>query len=516
MSEKGPKPTVNSGMPDDPVEPSGPSYGVQPRTGGEDDMDATGKYLLLGVPQFAKDPISGNLMTSYLRLGASSSTWQQDPGGWLAEKIHLHGPPGAHLDPAQMADMAKTEGKAVLNLENISVGEERDPGRVFIDDDRDRVKGAAHGLDKAERVRQSKALHTRGGWRDHSDGNRISTTYGDKVEVVRGNYKMIVLGRQDDPTASSGWDASGQHIQDWGYTMPGASIRVEESTNYTDAAGNHVWHLQNTTEGVVQSSNFAGDFFTYQWGKKKWDFLGSEKPVEKGPNGFPRHNPHVLSKVWASRIESYTGSPLWPIGTDYPGISIREEKWALSTAALTNVAGLIDETTVAGSTRSNTTVNGDVNETTNVTGSVTSSTTVVANVTDTTSVTGTIKSTTTAGATNDITTVGAASSVSTTGVASDIAITGAALNVAVTGAQLDVSLTGIHVEASLTPLHLALEIAAAIEIFIGGKIDVQLGGLLEVRAGIKREIGSMDDRTKATIDDKAALYSIKAARIDLG
>ena len=40
-------------------------------------------------------------------------------------------------------------------------------------------------------------LHTKGGWRDHSDGNRITTTYGDKVEVIRGNYKMIVLGRQD-------------------------------------------------------------------------------------------------------------------------------------------------------------------------------------------------------------------------------------------------------------------------------------------------------------------------------
>jgi hypothetical protein len=214
MSEKGPKPTVNSGMPDDPVEPPGPEYAVQPRTGGEDDMAAAGKYLLIGVPQFATDPISGNLMTSYLRLGASSSTWQQDPGGWLAEKIHLHGPPGGHLDPAQMADMAKTEGKLVQNLENVTTGEDRDPGRVFIDDDRDRVGGVAHGLDKAERVRQSQALHTRGGWRDHSDGNRITTTYGDKVEVVRGNYKMIVLGRQDDPEASAGWDASGQHIQD--------------------------------------------------------------------------------------------------------------------------------------------------------------------------------------------------------------------------------------------------------------------------------------------------------------
>ncbi len=506
MGDNDPKPTVSSGMPDDPVDPPGPEYPVQPRTGGEDDMNAVGKYLLFGVPQFAVDPISGNLMTSYLRLGASSSTWEQDPGGWLAAKIHLHGPPGGHLDPAQMADMALTEGKLVKNLENITVGEDRDEGHVFIDDDRNRVHNVAHGLDKAERVRQSSALHTRGGWRDHSDGNRISTTYGDKVEVVRGNYKMIVMGRQDDPESSSGWDASGQHIQDWGYTMPGASVRVEESSTLKDADGNNVWHLQNTTEGVVQSSNNAGDFFTYQWGNKKWDFVGSEKPVEKGPNGYPRQNPHILGKTWASRIENYTGSPLWPIGTNYAGISIREETWALSTASLTNVAGLISETTIAGSTTSSTTVVGSVSETTTVGGSVV----------ETTTITGGVTSTTTAATTSDTTIVGAASAISTTGVSSDIAITGAALNVAVTGAQLDVGLTGIHLEASLTAVHLALEIAAAIEIFIGAKIDVQVGAFLEVKAGVKQEIGSLHDRTTATIDDKATLYSVKAGRIDLG
>ena len=37
----------------------------------------------------------------------------------------------------------------------------------------------------------------------------MSTTYGDKVEVVRGNYRMIVLGRQDDPSMSAVSDVSG-------------------------------------------------------------------------------------------------------------------------------------------------------------------------------------------------------------------------------------------------------------------------------------------------------------------
>jgi len=34
-------------------------------------------------------------------------------------------------------------------------------------------------------------------WRDHTDGNRITTTGGDKVEVIGGNYFLVVRGRQE-------------------------------------------------------------------------------------------------------------------------------------------------------------------------------------------------------------------------------------------------------------------------------------------------------------------------------
>src|SRR5437870_3416495 len=81
---------------------------------------------------------------------------------------------------------------------------------------------AGHAYSPAERKTYSEWLHGRGGWRDHSDGNRITTTYGDKVEVVRGNYRMLVLGRQNDAALASGWDASGNNIQDFSpATMPG-------------------------------------------------------------------------------------------------------------------------------------------------------------------------------------------------------------------------------------------------------------------------------------------------------
>jgi hypothetical protein len=504
-----PKPTMSSGMPADPAEVPGPEYKVQPRSGGEDDMAAAGKYLLIGVPQFAKDPITGNLMTSYLRLGASSSTWEQDPGGWLAAKIHEHGPPGGHMNPANLADQAQTDGKATEGIPVDTTGEVRNADHVFIDDDRNRVSGVPHDLPKEERVRQSRVIHTRGGWRDHSDGNRITTTYGDKIEVIRGNYKKIVLGRQDEVTSGAGWDVSGQIIQDFAYMMPGASVRVEESSSYKDLAGKDVWHLQNTAENIVQSTNSAGDFFDYKWGNKHWSFTGSDSPPEGGtdPNtGYPRQNPHILEKTWAHRIEGYTGSSAWRIGKDYDGTSIAEETWAVSTSALTDVSDKIEETTNAGSVESTTTVQGTVSETTTVRDSVT----------ETTTVTNTITSSTTAAATVETTVVGAATSSTVVGVEADVTIKGAGIDVTVVGVQADVTVAGIQAEVTLNPIHVSLEIAALLDIFIGGKIDIQLGGLLEIKAGWKREIGEMHDKTSAKITNTAALYKVTAARIELG
>ena len=63
---------------------------------------------------------------------------------------------------------------------------------------------------KDYRTLESSQLHTKGGWRDHTDGNRITTTRGDKIEVIRGNYKLIVLGRQDQSKPKlAGMDISG-------------------------------------------------------------------------------------------------------------------------------------------------------------------------------------------------------------------------------------------------------------------------------------------------------------------
>lgn len=321
--------------------------------GGTETHRKPGKYLLLSVPEFAADPLdAGNLMTSYLRLGASHATGHEAAHDKeLFEKIPLSNPSGGHLTPAG----TPVDGAA------------EDPKGVFVDDQRERGTMPGHNLTPDQRAEYSRWLHGRGGWRDHSDGNRISTTWGDKVEVVRGNYRMLVLGRQSDEAQASGWDASGNHVQDFAPgTMPGASVRVE----YEQKFGG-VWHLQNTTEGVIQSSNFAGDFYQYWWGDKHENTIGQEvtpdPAIVPGNPPVPRTNPNLRSKTWAESIDSQTGSALRPVPwmeerkwansiKSYTGSSARRvstmvtETYAKSIEEKTDCAGTIDTKTFAGAT----------------------------------------------------------------------------------------------------------------------------------------------------------------------
>lgn len=378
------------------------------KSGGEDDVTSRGKYLLISVPDFAEDPLNpGRMMTSYLRIGAASTTWWNDPGGNLAAVVNLAGPaggrgapPGSPLldnydasdgsssnlttaDPRQVTIgtwSSDTSGGAVgggvgdgagggggdaraggvggdgdvLALQEQQHRELVSARRMrptFVDDQRLRDGSTSpHQLSEAERINESSYLHSRGGWRDHSDGNRITTTYGDKVEVIRGNYKLMVMGRQDDPTKAAGLDISGQHIQDYAYTWP-AFHRVE----WAQDPYSGVWHQQSSTDGAVVTENFGGDIYEHKWGNHHHSTIGQENPVEKDDNGRPRGNPHIIEKTWAKRIESYTGSAAYRIP------SITEETWADKITSLTDASSTSETTRVSGAITSDTTA-GSISE----------------------------------------------------------------------------------------------------------------------------------------------------------
>ncbi len=424
-------------------------------------------YLLLEVPDFGEPGFpntddslfpsqthqpsnaktTARRLQSFLRLGAFDLSREPATAKKLLKALYAAGPPGypgredftaGALKTAMDAAEAKAEADGVpLSLDNLpdfQTALDAHDARVtakngdlagnrdvfFVDDVRYRPGDVTHlpsgktattkdddpghGLSMTDRQAESAKLYARGGWRDHSDGNRISTTYGDKVEVVRGNYKMVVMGRQDAPGEAMGWEATGSHIQDYAPgTMPGASYWLQWIPDYQESGdqlvgSKGVWLLANTTENVYEYARNAGNFREEKWGDLDEAYVGSENPsggqgvseaaaaliaaspiplpqpgtqghsIPEGSEvagvnynlpgadaanrhtppwandnlGMVRSNPHIVEKTWASRIDSWTGS------ADCHVPIIDEKKYADSITEHTTCSGTIMGTTHAG------------------------------------------------------------------------------------------------------------------------------------------------------------------------
>lgn len=241
---------------------------------GESGGGGTLSRLIIKVPNF-----DGDTAVSYLRLGAvpTADASLPEPGKELADLV--------------------------------------DPSDAFIDDSRDRDgaggtadTGNTHGLTVAQRKAESAKLHSKGGWRDHSDGNRITTTKGDKVEVIRGNYKLLVLGRQEDPDNGVMVDFSGGLAQD-DDIAPGAISKIEWKRDSYDGT----WKVTEEAEKGDQKTVYHGDVEEYFYGRKKFEQTGNETAVAIGLLAGSeatslKENPVITEKTWAKSITSDTGS----------------------------------------------------------------------------------------------------------------------------------------------------------------------------------------------------------------
>lgn len=221
----------------------------------------------------------------------------------------------------------------------------------FIDDTRERGKneqgvgadkgGPGHRLNVAQRKAETARLRTRGGWQDHSDGNRLTTTLGDKVEIIRGNYKQLVLGRQEDFDLAVSTDASGGHLLAQGMHPPG----------YTEVKWVKTW------DGTwkVTELNEKTDVHNIVHGNLKEEFYGDTKEsitgcVEDTPPDVDRsqtspktkkNRPDISEKTWAKTITTQTG-----VGKAIDKISETTEVTTSETK--TTVATLTDTTKVTG------------------------------------------------------------------------------------------------------------------------------------------------------------------------
>ncbi|MBL8603713.1 MAG: hypothetical protein JNK72_17435 [Myxococcales bacterium] len=276
-----------------------------------------GKFLKIEVPDYDH---AGR--GSYLRLGVS------DPGE-AAVAPTAEAPAVAQLKHlgTDLAVLAAVRGLDHSGGEDHIWESNFDNGPVIFQDDARDWGGHTNHLTPAARSAETAKLFTRGGWRDHSDGNRISTTRGDKIEVIRGNYKLLVLGRQGSldsdanlsPGEGSGFDFSGGVSRGLGANL--AEVDTTE-VRYDDEG---FWTTTKTHNGRVYD-RFTGEQHSY--------FRGTAQSSEVGNEDDASECPDITEKTWAARIESYTGSFKRPV------LVMRDETFAVEMLSLTNAVNI--------------------------------------------------------------------------------------------------------------------------------------------------------------------------------
>jgi hypothetical protein len=194
------------------------------------------------------------------------------------------------------------------------------------------IDGTSVTDSQANRKKETKRLLTKGGWWDHSDGNRVTTTSGDKIEVIQGNYKMVILGRQDPSQPVSDivgnafiTDISGGHLQEQG-PSPTACIKSVEWVKSEDG-----WTLYQDNGSGNVTTTFHGKQVDYYTGARKESYVGKQpasiehRMVDKGEglliavDQLPNDDddPVLISKTWAKRIETYNGADGKPVPVIY-------------------------------------------------------------------------------------------------------------------------------------------------------------------------------------------------------
>jgi hypothetical protein len=235
------------------------------------------KYMMIKVPDYKGTRDGEEKLVSYLRLGATPSACDPtiEEGGDLFEH-------------------ARTQ------LDGMPAG-------LFFDDERERT-GSPNATTTESRNAVSSRIESDCGWRDHSDGNRISTTRGDKVEVIRGNYKLLVLGRQDDPNEGAYLDASGGLLQT-GDIAPGAisSIRwvqdPELGGTWAVLEEAEKGHVTNIYHGRVREEFYGPEIITIVGSADEGALVLQAAGSDVAPT---KQKPSISETVYATNIATST------------------------------------------------------------------------------------------------------------------------------------------------------------------------------------------------------------------
>lgn len=194
-------------------------------------------YLLLDVPHYDDPDGSSNPPRTYLRLGSAV------PDDYGHEMLTMAGITSA-TTLLFKDDYRNTNGQT-------------HPSTVYTRwDGHSKTSSTAGDLSAASQL--TSELLTRGGWRLHTDGNYVSTTRGDRVDVIYGNYKLVVFGRVNGSGfGETYWDSSGGHTR-WATNTQGDLVMVEWQTDrwrtYEETIkGHNIERFQGIQEEITES-----------------------------------------------------------------------------------------------------------------------------------------------------------------------------------------------------------------------------------------------------------------------
>ena len=378
--------------------------------------------------------VKANNLRSYLRIGA------------LPEGAIVAGSSSVPIIDSDDGRKADTSGLSPAELRRFREDGEDLASHIteFYDDTIKRGPHIDAGDDDAGSLRRAESdlLHLRGGWRDHTDGNRITTTRGDKVEIIGGNYKMLVLGREaraDD----SGWEASGGHTME---------IGSYDEITWTEKFGG-TWMTRESEDRGDSYSYSEGYSFEFGRGRSEEIYCGEQfsyfgpiaPPYDSASRGtFP---PEYLSRIQAVLPDAMFDGEWGQRITDATIPDENSECVAREVSIATSYAVSIGDSyeTVYG---------GSVSETFNGTG--------------------------------------LAKEFSWNGRVESIEVTGGSANFAIGGSDITLEMSNFALSTS-TATSTEIAAALAIEIFLGGKIEVVMGPSIEVRLGKVMEISPGND-----------------------
>lgn len=441
---------------------------------------ATGKYFQVRVPDFTKVTTPGDTKRdAYLRIGSMAKFTDGDRGKELFEQFT-----GFAADSGVEWHERDASGEDVAR-----------PVRYGFDGE------TAVFATKTQEEKRA-ALIAGAAWRDHCDGNRVTTTSGDKVEIVGGNYHLLVLGRAASADGASFDDHSGGNHIDGTVSPPQTVSTLSFTPKYVGGQWSMVEESRKASVHAIFTGYFREDFR----GPTRLSVTGKLPPAmvpllaalgeveipdteeELAEGGLPLPSPSDVNPViteftFATSITEYTGSVDAPV-----------TKIASTTHALT-----VDESV-------NVTANFDDSH--NVLGAFASTTTVGGTLTETTTVGGALTSTTSAGSFTESLASNTAYATESVGARFDMAFIGSRMTLETVGDDLNVRAIGADV---------VVQVGKHSEVFIGVHSETTVGRRNEIVAGSEVEFTAADHLSTHTLSQTiAATMKSSALAIFIG